>query len=126
MIESTDIDYRLQVIATRLIPHLPQLCVHKLGSQIIYKLINQVSDEKAQEMILYHLMHEPILTEVMVDQVRGLVFIQKVIICPALTNEQKANLASQVCTQLEKLDGPGHKKLLDLLLEVNRDDNNTH
>lgn len=114
----------MQVIATRLIPHLSQLCVHKLGSQIIYKLINQTSDGKAQDIILNELRKENVLTEVLTDQVRGLVFIQKLIICPSLGVGQKNLLTSQVCTELEKLDGPGHKKLLDLLLEVNHDNTN--
>jgi hypothetical protein len=116
----------MQVIATRLIPHLSQLCVHKLGSQIIYKLINQDSDEKAKNTILNHLNQETVLSEILTDQVRGLVFIQKLIICPSLTTDQKNSLTSQVCIELEKLDGPGHKKLLDLLLEVNHSDDNTH
>ncbi|CAO3651859.1 unnamed protein product [Mucor hiemalis] len=126
LIESTDIDNRMLVIASRLIPHLSQLCVHKLGSQVIYKLINQSSDQTAQNKILEHLMQETTLTEILSDQVRGLVFIQKVIICPSLDVHQKKSLSSRVCKELEVLGGRGHKKLLDLLLEVNHDDHNNN
>lgn len=114
------------VIACRLIPHLSQLCVHKLGSQVIYKLINQSSDQTAQNKILEHLMQETTLTEILSDQVRGLVFIQKVIICPSLDVHQKKSLSGRVCKELEVLGGRGHKKLLDLLLEVNHDDHNNN
>lgn len=112
----------MQEVATRLIPHLAQLCVHKLGSQIVYKLLNQTTDQKAQMTILNRLCEEEILAEILMDQVRGLVFIQKLIICPALMSNQKSLLSDKVCCELEKLDGPGHKKLLHLLLQVNHDD----
>lgn len=127
LIESTDIDNRMQVIGSRLVPHLPQLCVHKLGSQIVYKLVNQTTDQIAQDMILNSLCQNEILHEILTDQVRGLVFIQKLIICPSLLVNQKNLLSSQVCVELEKLDGPGHKKLLQLLLQVNHDNiDDTH
>ncbi|KAI9267042.1 armadillo-type protein [Helicostylum pulchrum] len=127
LIESTDIDNRMQVIGSRLVPHLPQLCVHKLGSQIVYKLVNQTTDQIAQDMVLNSLCENQILHEILTDQVRGLVFIQKLIICPSLLASQKNSLSSQVCVELEKLDGPGHKKLLQLLLQVNHDNvDDTH
>jgi hypothetical protein len=114
----------MQAIAHRLLPHLSQLCVHKLGSQIVYKLINQTSEDVAQEMILVQLQHEHILVDILSDQVRGLVFIQKLIACPSLKSDQCRQLSTKVCTELEKLNGPGHKKLLALLLEANN--NNDH
>jgi hypothetical protein len=109
----------MQAIAHRLLPHLSQLCVHKLGSQIVYKLVNQVSEDVAQEMILAQLEHH--LTDILSDQVRGLVFIQKLIACPSLKSEQRRQLSTKVCTELEQLNGPGHKKLLALLLDNNGD-----
>lgn len=126
LIESTEIDNRMQVIATRLGPHLAQLCVHKLGSQIIYKLINQVSDGKAQATVLENLRQDTVLSEVLTDQVRGLVFIQKIITCASLTAHQRNQLSHQVCKELENFDGPSHRKLLDLLLEANHDNDDTH
>ncbi|KAI7907837.1 armadillo-type protein [Cokeromyces recurvatus] len=118
LIESTDIENRIQAITGRLMGHLPQLCAHKLGSQIIYKLINQTSELVAQEMLLNELLtRQDILMEVLSDQVRGLVFIQKLLSCPALTVDQRKILSGRVCEKLEKLNGPGHKKLLSLLLE---------
>lgn len=113
----------MQVIAHRLLPHLSQLCVHKLGSQIVYKLVNQNSEDVAQEMILDQLQREHVLFDILSDQVRGLVFIQKLIACPSLSLEQRSQLLDKVCTELEKLNGPGHKKLLALLLEAH---NNEH
>ncbi|KAI7891806.1 armadillo-type protein [Mucor mucedo] len=115
LIESTQIDGRMHVLATRLAPHLAQLCVHKLGSQIIYKLINQTVDEDAQTLLLEALSQESVLSEVLADQVRGLVFIQKVL--TLLSSLQKHQLSHQVCKELEKFDSPSHRKLSDLLLE---------
>ncbi|KAI9474155.1 MAG: armadillo-type protein [Benjaminiella poitrasii] len=118
LIESTDIEHRNQAIASRLMGHLPQLCVHKLGSQIIYKLINQTSELVAQKMVLNGLIaRQDILIDILSDQVRGLVFIQKVLACPALSVDQRKALSGKVCERLEMLNGPGHKKLLSLLLE---------
>lgn len=126
LIESTEIEPRMQVMAERLAPHLTQLCVHKLGSQIIYKLIHQTVDEKAQKLLLESLSEPMVLTEVLTDQVRGLVFVQKVLTCPSISSEQKEQLSHQVCQELEKFDGPSHRKLLDLLLEANHDNDDTH
>ncbi|CAO0796379.1 unnamed protein product [Mucor circinelloides] len=129
LIESTDIDHRMQSIATRLIPHLSQLCIHKLGSQIIYKLVNQTSEKHAQQLIMQRLLSDQqgdVLADILADQVRGLVFVQKLIVCPLLTDEQKKQLSGKVCAELENLNGPGHKKLLGLLLETNTNSNNNH
>jgi hypothetical protein len=116
----------MQSIATRLLPHLSQLCIHKLGSQIIYKLVNQTAEKQAQQTIMQQLLNQQgdVLSEILSDQVRGLVFIQKLIICPLLTDEQKKQFSDKVCAELENLNGPGHKKLLGLLLETNNNSNN--
>lgn len=129
LIESTDIGNRMQSIASRLLPHLSQLCIHKLGSQIIYKLVNQTSEKQAQQSIMQQLLSDQqgdVLSDILSDQVRGLVFIQKLIVCPVLTDEQKKQLSRKVCAKLEYLSGPGHKKLLGLLLETNTNSNDNH
>ncbi|EIE81332.1 hypothetical protein RO3G_06037 [Rhizopus delemar RA 99-880] len=122
LIESTNISNRMQVIASRLSTNIAQLCTHKLSSQIVYKLLNQTSDVKSQEIIFQSLCKEDVLMEILSDQLRGLSFIQKVLPCPSLSEEQKSSLRTQVCSCLEQLKGPGHKKLLDqLLAEVSQE-----
>ncbi|OAD71249.1 hypothetical protein PHYBLDRAFT_101037, partial [Phycomyces blakesleeanus NRRL 1555(-)] len=80
LIEASKIEKRMSMIASRFVPHLQMLCTHKLGSQMILKLINQNQDTDAQEMILTRLLTTPgLLTEIITDQTRGLAFIQKAI-----------------------------------------------
>lgn len=81
--------------------------------------MNQTSEPKAQELVLTQLLNADLATlvDVLSDQVRGLALIQKLINCPALTEKQRHDLKHQVIIELEKLGGPGHKKLLGQLLE---------
>lgn len=110
----------MRVIAHQLTNNMAQLCTHKLGSQIVYKLINQSTDVESQDRIFKSLCVENILLEILSDQLRGLNFIQKVLACPSLSDEQKSVLRQHVCASLEQLKGPGHKKLLDQLLQENQ------
>lgn len=110
LIESTHFDRRMECITERLIPHLSQLCVHKFGSQVVYKLLK---DPVSRDLVLPQLD----LVEILTDQVRGLTFIVKVISSPDLTDEQQLELKTKACIELEKLNGPGHKKLLAQLLD---------
>ncbi|KAI8387377.1 armadillo-type protein [Blakeslea trispora] len=118
LIESTDIPGRIKAVASRLAPHLSQLCIHKVASQTVYKLVNQTTDLEAQQIILNELIEkEHVLNDILSDQVRGLIFVQKVITCPALPLPIRTALSKRVCLELEKMNGPGHKKLLGILLE---------
>ncbi|OBZ85194.1 Pumilio domain-containing protein C56F2.08c [Choanephora cucurbitarum] len=123
LIESTDIPGRIRAVASRLAPYLSQLCIHKVASQTIYKLVNQTTDLEAQQIILNELIEkEHVLNDILSDQVRGLIFVQKVITCPALLLPVRTTLSKRVCSELEKMNGPGHKKLLGMLLESNGSD----
>ncbi|KAI9277775.1 armadillo-type protein [Sporodiniella umbellata] len=116
LIESPNIENRMQVLASQLAPSMVQLCTHKISSQTVYKLLNQESDPVAQDIIFKSLSEEKTLSEILTDQLRGLSFVQKVLTCPSLNKDQASSLCTQVCLALEKLKGPGHKKLLDQLV----------
>jgi hypothetical protein len=92
---------------------------------MIYKLINQTEDRLAQEIIVEQLLDQTCLYEILSDQVRGVPLMQKIINCTNVSKEKRHSLSEQVCIQLNQLKGPGHKKLLDSLLEANHDDD-TH
>jgi hypothetical protein len=110
---------RLNILASRLAPHLTQLCTHKLGSQIVYKLINQTQDTEAQEIMLDKM--QASLYDILSDQVRGVPLVQKVVDCQCLSLQQRQTITNLARSQLENLNGPGHRKLLEHLLEVNHD-----
>ncbi|RCH79917.1 hypothetical protein CU098_002274 [Rhizopus stolonifer] len=123
LIESTEIEGRCKTMASRLIPHLSQLCIHKIASQVIYKLINQTTEPEAQQLIVQELLdNDQTLNDILSDQVRGLTFIQKVVVCPALLSPTRQAMSKKVCSALQTLHGPGHKKLLGLLLESSQED----
>ncbi|KAG0173876.1 hypothetical protein DFQ29_007690 [Apophysomyces sp. BC1021] len=119
LIDSCDVENRLQIVASRLIPQLTLLCTHKLGSQIILKLVHQTQDPRAQEIIINSLTDDKNLVDILSDQARGLALIQKIIVSNT-TNPHRYALQTKVRETLELLNGPGHKKLLDELLDVER------
>lgn len=119
LIDSSNVDNRLQIIASRLAPQLTSLCTHKLGSQIALKLVNQTQDPRAQEIILNGLMNDKNLVDILSDQARGLALIQKMVISSTPNPHQHA-LRTKVREILESLSGPGHKKLLDELIDAER------
>ncbi|KAF7727818.1 hypothetical protein EC973_007049 [Apophysomyces ossiformis] len=119
LIDSSDIQNRLQVVACRLIPQLTQLCTHKLGSQIIFKLLHQTEDLQAQEIIFNDMMNNDKLEDILSDQARGVTLIQK-IITSNVASAHRQELQTKVREMLESLNGPGHKKLLDELIDLER------
>ncbi|KAI8330845.1 hypothetical protein BC941DRAFT_439730 [Chlamydoabsidia padenii] len=78
----------LRALALQLIPHLTSLAIHKLGSQILLKLINQTVDKEAQEIVLSRLVTDATLTALLLNndtttnnntQPRTIQFFQKVL-----------------------------------------------
>lgn len=122
--ESSNLEKRHSLLAKRLKPHLVQVATHKLGSQTLLKLVNQDNEDEARRIVLEAITDENALQEIVSDSVRGSPLIQKIIASSYISEEQHEQLVDQVCPLLGKLQGPGHKKLLDEL-ENNMNNNNS-
>lgn len=121
--ESSNLENRHLLLAKRLIPHLVQVATHKLGSQTLLKLVNQDQEDEARSVILEAITEENALQEIVSDSVRGSPLIQKIISSSYISEDQHEQLVNQVSPLLGKLQGPGHKKLLD---ELENNNNNDH
>lgn len=112
----------LKLLALQLIPLLSTICIHKLGGQIILKLINQHHDKEAQDTILSGLVADTTLYTLLADTTRGFQFFQKVISSPYLSTSEQQVLCARARTILlsnESTNDPtvlaAHKAFLDEL-----------
>ncbi|KAI8973748.1 hypothetical protein BDF20DRAFT_670992 [Mycotypha africana] len=139
LIESSSIKNRLDILASQLIPHLPQLCTHKYGSQVIQKLLHQTTTEPHVRYSVFTGLQKPgVLSYILNDQ-KGIAFIQKVLLNhdrSLLANEQKHwldDLKEKTCDILKESisnnneDNTGHfKKLLSQLLDEHDEEDTGH
>lgn len=112
LIESSQLDNRYSLLASRLAPQLTQVATHKLGSQILLKLINQDVDEQARTILLNALENHDTMHEILSDQARGLGFAIKVISGDHLSADEKTKLRELAHPILTQLQGTGFKKAL--------------
>lgn len=119
--DSSNIENRHSLVANRLSQQMVQIGTHKLGSQMLLKLINQENDPVARETILKNLTNEKILEDILADQTRGVSLIQKVMTNSHLSASELQHLNTIVRPILSNGQIAGHKKLLDELMA--RDNN---
>lgn len=132
------------LLAPRLVPHLAQLCTHKLASLTVLKILNHRGENEAKNMILGAIfgpvatsengdVDSPrppeILEQILHDNAHGATFIFKVISNPLLEPEVRQHVVSQVRRVLLELNVSsyqGYKRLMDEVGLSNRGDGNRH
>ncbi|KAI9269993.1 armadillo-type protein [Helicostylum pulchrum] len=112
LIESSKLKNRYMLLALRLAPHLTQIATHKLGTQILLKLINQDIEEQAKSILLTALENQDTMREILSDQARGLGFVIKLISTETLTSDEKSKLCEIAHPILTRLQGTSFKKAL--------------
>lgn len=112
LIESSKLKNRYALLALRLAPHLTQVATHKLGTQILLKLINQDIEEQAKSILLTALENQDTMREILSDQARGLGFVIKLISTETLTSDEKSKLCEIAHPILTQLQGTSFKKAL--------------
>jgi hypothetical protein len=112
LIESSQLENRYSLLASRLAPHLTQIATHKLGTQILLKLINQDTEIQARATLLSALEDQDTMREILSDQARGLGFAIKVISSDNLSSDEKTKLREIAHPILTQLQGTGFKKAL--------------
>lgn len=109
-IDCSTLKNRLSLLASQLAPSLVQVATHKLGSQILLKLINQDSDPEARQCLYEALNSTETMTEVLSDQARGLNFALKVISSEYLTSDERTKLREMAHPILTQWQGTSFKK----------------
>ncbi|ORX56166.1 hypothetical protein DM01DRAFT_1334660 [Hesseltinella vesiculosa] len=130
----------MRLLASQLVPTLPSVALHKLGSQVILKLVNQSQDKEAQDIILSSLVTDTTLHSLLVPEAaspnashpsaqqqqpayghRGVQFFQKVIYSTHLSQAEQQVLCARAQSILTgnplvvDQPSPVHKAFLDEL-----------
>lgn len=74
LLDTSNLPGRFRLLATRLAPHLAQLCPHKVASTTILKLINQKVDPGTSLLLLdalFRATDDSILEDILAEQVHG-------------------------------------------------------
>lgn len=111
--------HRRTVLAPRLIPHLVQLCTHKVAYLTVLKLINQRNELEARDAILNALFfseNDKQLEEILRDSGCGATLIFKVLTTPFFEERMRSEVVQNVRNVLVRLKAQpaqGYKRLMD-------------
>lgn len=110
---------RRSVLAPRLIPHLVQLCTHKVAYLTVLKVINQRNEPEARDSVLTALFfssNETVLEQILCDQTSGVTLIFKILTTPFLDEAMRPDVVrnvSKVLTRIKAQPNHGYKRLMD-------------
>ena len=110
---------RRTVLTPYLIPHLVQLCTHKVAYLTVLKIINQRNEPEARDAILNELFFSPndrVLEQILRDQTYGATLIFKVLTTPFLDESIRSDVMQNIRAVLSKLNvqpAQGFKRLMD-------------
>ena len=110
---------RRSVLAPRLIPHLVQLCTHKVAYLTVLKVINQRNEPEARDMVLKALFFSPsdsVLEQILCDQTSGVTLIFKILTTPFLDDNMRPDVVqnvSKVLTKIKAQPNQGYKRIMD-------------
>ncbi|KAL0076651.1 armadillo-type protein [Phycomyces blakesleeanus] len=112
LMDSSLMEQRTELMANLFAPHLSLICTHKLGSQMILKIINQTTCLTAQQIIVNRLLEPTVLDTILTDSIRGVSFVQKACKSSHLAPDEQKKLIDRVTIILAEHQGPTYTKLL--------------
>lgn len=118
-LDTCNFSHRRTALAPRLVPHLVQLCTHKVAYLTVLKIVNQRNEPEAREIILKALFFSPgdeILENILKDQSSGATLIFKVLTTPFFEEAMRAEVVktvAKVLTKLKTTPSQGYKRLMD-------------
>ncbi|KAI9713652.1 MAG: hypothetical protein M1812_006624 [Candelaria pacifica] len=110
---------RRTVLAPRLVPHLVQLCTHKVAYLTVLKVINQRNEPDARDIVLKALFfseNDNTLEDILSDQACGATLIFKVLTTPFFDENLRSDVVQNVrnvLTRLKAQPSQGYKRLMD-------------
>lgn len=119
LLDTCSFPRRRSILAPRLIPHLVQLCTHKVAYLTVLKVLNQRSEIEARDSILRALFSGPdksVLEQILCDQTSGATFIFKVLTSPFLDDNLRSDAVrntSSVLVRIKAQPNQGYKRLMD-------------
>ncbi|KAK0522390.1 hypothetical protein OC835_006591 [Tilletia horrida] len=143
LLDTSGLPARYRLLAPRFAPHLAQLCVHKLASLTIWRIVSQKTDMTASRLILDALFGKPAanereeesaesnrakskelspLEEILIDQAHGAAFVAKVLGSSAVESSKtdgrpdKPRYVEQVRKLLRRnrlVGVPGYRRVLE-------------
>ncbi|KAJ1915370.1 hypothetical protein H4219_004355 [Mycoemilia scoparia] len=122
--ESSNFPGRFRVLAPQVASHLRHLCMHKLGSSLIIKIVDQAIEPDARDLILNTLFFNPepqVLTDILSDQVHGFNVVYSILTGKSIEEGDKARLAEVVQTTLKPFLHQGahiYRRLLEYTKEI--------
>ncbi|KAL1922419.1 uncharacterized protein VTP21DRAFT_9958 [Calcarisporiella thermophila] len=123
LLDTSGLPRRYGLLAPRLVPHMGPLCVHKLASLTVLKLVNQHVEPKPREQVLQELLGNPnVLEEVLSEPLLGAgVIVQVKQSCGEKEEEKKwiCSAVEQVLQKMGVVQAPAYRKLAEEIgLEV--------
>lgn len=111
---------RFRGLAPHLVGQIAPLCIHKMASLTILKVINQNSEPDARDIIINALVFssEKVLEDVLNDQVHGVGVVHKILVSIYVSEIEKTRIAEKVKTVLNKMQVghiQGYRRLYDEL-----------
>jgi protein JSN1 len=110
---------RRSVLAPRLVPHLVQLCTHKVAYLTVLKIINQRNEAEARDTVLKALFFsagDSVLEQILSDQASGVTLIFKILTTPFLEDAMRSEIVqnvSRVLTKIKAQPNQGYKRIMD-------------
>jgi len=110
---------RRAVLAPLLIPHLIELCTHKVAYLTILKIVNQRNEPAARDALLEAIFFSEdnhVLSEILKDQTCGATLVFKILTTPFFEENKRAEAIQTIRSTLLELKVPqsqGYKRLLD-------------
>lgn len=119
LLDTCSFPRRRTVLAPRLVPHLVQLCTHKVAYLTVLKIINQRNEPEARDMILKALFfstNDVVLEQILRDQASGVTLIFKILTTPFLDDNMRPDVVlniTRVLTKIKAQPNQGYKRLMD-------------
>lgn len=110
---------RRTILAPRLIPHLVQVCTHKVAYLTVLKVVNQRNESDARDTVLNSLFfseNDHVLEEILRDSSCGATLIFKVLTTPFFDEKMRSEVVQKIRTVLLRLKAQpaqGYKRLMD-------------
>lgn len=119
LLDTSGIPGRYRVLAMRLLPHLSNLCIHKLASLTVLKVINQRQELDARAIIvdaMFFSSDTTLIEEILKDQVHGVSMVQKILSSSYIDLRERQRIADRVKQIIHKLKlqhVQGYKRLVE-------------
>ncbi|WFD31352.1 hypothetical protein MSPP1_002387 [Malassezia sp. CBS 17886] len=119
LFETSGLTGFMELLAPRFVPHLAQLCTHKLASATVLRIVGQTASPHAARLLLdavFDLPNMRVLEDILLDLVHGSQFIARALQSPVLDSDTHARYVEGVASLLRCHDlvaVPAYRRLAE-------------